>query len=140
LVQAHVVLPNIENILRFSEERLLQTDAIRPMGLQHLDGLIEGVASKGNARGLNVSRVTTVLQGREVYRNSSDKTLIIVVITVFIEVVIIWLIWYRITGRCWLCKQSKPSRNVNNDQELKEIGTRLQIEQTSREGEKKLRK
>jgi hypothetical protein len=32
-------------------------------------------------------------------------------------------------------KQSKPSRNVNNDQELKETGTRLQIEQNSREGE-----
>jgi hypothetical protein len=83
LVQALVVLPNVENILRFSEESLLQTDAIRPMELQHLDGLIEQVASKGNARGLDVSRVTTVLQGREVYRNSSDKTLIIVVITVY---------------------------------------------------------
>jgi hypothetical protein len=110
------------------------------MELQHLDGLIEHIASKGNARGLDVSRVITVLQGREVYRNSSDKTLIFVVITVFIEVVIIWLIWYRITGRCWLCKwrcmkQSKPSRKVNNDQELKETGTRLQIEQNSREGE-----
>jgi hypothetical protein len=141
LVRARMLLPNVENILEFSEESLLQTDAVRPMELQHLDGLIERVASRGNARGLDVNRATTVLQDREVYRNSSDKTLIIVVITVFIEVVIIWLIWCRIAGRCWLCKwkcmrQSKPSRNVNNDQELRETGTRLQIEQSGREGER----
>jgi hypothetical protein len=140
LVRAHVLLPNVDNILRFSEENLLQTDAVRPMELQHLDGLIERVASRGNAKGLDVNRATVVLQDREVSRHSSDKTLIIVGVTVAIEVVIIGLIWYRVRGRCWPCKwrclrQSRPSRNVNNNQELRETGTRLQIEQSDGEGE-----
>jgi hypothetical protein len=139
-MRARVVLQNVDNILRFSEENLLQTDAVRPMELQHLDSLIERVASRGNARGLDVNKATIVLQDREVYRNSSDKTLIIVGVTVFIEVVIIWLIWYRVTGRCWPCKwkclrKSRPSRIVNNTQELRETGTRLQIEQSGGEGE-----
>jgi hypothetical protein len=78
LIKAHVVLPNIGNILKFSEEDLLQANTMYPMDLQHLDDLVERVASKGNTRGLDVSRVAIALQGRTVYHYSSHKTLIIV--------------------------------------------------------------
>jgi len=32
-----IILPNIENVLHFSEEQLLQTEVQHSMGLQHLD-------------------------------------------------------------------------------------------------------
>jgi hypothetical protein len=36
-----IVLPNIENILNFSEEDLLQPDATQPVELQHFDEIVE---------------------------------------------------------------------------------------------------
>jgi hypothetical protein len=41
LTRAHIVLPNVDNILNFSEENLLQSDMIQPVDLQQIDGIME---------------------------------------------------------------------------------------------------
>ena len=41
LAKAHIVLPNIERILNFSEESLLQSDMVQPIDLQRIDRILE---------------------------------------------------------------------------------------------------
>ena len=67
LIRAHIVLPNIDNVLNFSEENLLQMNANYSVDWHHLDDIVERVTSKGYTRGIDVNKVVTALRGREVY-------------------------------------------------------------------------
>jgi hypothetical protein len=77
LSKTHIALPNIGNIVKFSEEGLLQTNDTYPVDLGPLEGIVERVTSRGYARGIDVSKAITALRGREVYHRDSNKTLII---------------------------------------------------------------
>ena len=66
LVKTHIALPNIENIVKFSEEGLLQMNDTFPVNLRPLEGIVERVISRGYTRGIDVSKAMTALRGREV--------------------------------------------------------------------------
>jgi hypothetical protein len=55
LTKAHVVLPNIDNIIHISEEIMLQTDTQHSVELLQLDNIVERATSRGNTHGLDVS-------------------------------------------------------------------------------------
>jgi hypothetical protein len=54
------VLPNIENILNFSEEDLLQPDAIQPVELEHLDEIMEQGTARRFTQGVGVNKIVRV--------------------------------------------------------------------------------
>ena len=104
LIKAHIVLPNIDKILNFSEENLLQTDAIQPVDLHHLDDIVERVTSKGYTRRIDVNKVITALRGREVYHQPSHRTVIVVLMIVLTGLGIVWFIWFIVTGQYYPCE------------------------------------
>jgi len=133
LVKTHIALPNIENIVKFSEEGLLQMKDTYPVNLEPLEGIVERVTSRGYTRGIDVSKAMTALRGREVYHQSSNKTLIISCIAMFLGLGFLWFLWFRITGQCcpfkWKRVKSPRSKHmVDEDQELKADNARLQMQ------------
>ena len=72
-----MILPNIENILHFSEEQLLQIEVQHSMELQHLDDLMEQATSRSYTKGLNVRKTVAILQHREVKQSPSPRIWII---------------------------------------------------------------
>jgi len=56
----HIVLPNIENILNFSEEDLLQPDVTQPMELQHLDEIVEWATARIFTQDNGVNKIVRV--------------------------------------------------------------------------------
>jgi hypothetical protein len=57
LTRTQIVLPNVENILKFSEEGLLQPDTIQPESLQELDRIAERTTSRSIMSGYVRGRV-----------------------------------------------------------------------------------
>jgi len=132
------VLPNIDNILNFSEESLLQMNANYSVDMHHLDDIVERVTSKGYTRGIDVNKVVTALRGREVHHQPSQRTLLIVLIIIPIGLRFLWFIWFNVTKQCNPCKRKhlvlklKAVRVENS--ELMETNTRLQVQANGDEG------
>jgi hypothetical protein len=61
LAKAHVVLPNIENVLKFSEEVVLQPNAASAVNLQRLEAIASRVTSRNQLRGTDVARMVDAL-------------------------------------------------------------------------------
>jgi hypothetical protein len=57
VIKTHIVLPNFENILNFSEENLLRPDAIQPVELQHLGGIVERATARSFTQGIAVNKI-----------------------------------------------------------------------------------
>ena len=130
LFMAHIVLPNIETILNFSEEKMLQTTAAYTVDIQHLDDFIERVTSTGYTRGLDVNKVATVLRDREVYHQTSRNKLLIILLSLVAELGVLGLLWYGIMGRCGLTCNWRPLHTdaVTENQHFTTNDTRLQVE------------
>jgi hypothetical protein len=61
LSKAHIVLPNVENILHVSEENMLQPNIDQPTHLERLDEILERATSRSLARGLDVNKILNTL-------------------------------------------------------------------------------
>ena len=57
-----ITLPNVENILKFSEEAVLQTETTLPLHIQRLDENAARDVSRNHVRGAEVARVVNALQ------------------------------------------------------------------------------
>ena len=62
LNNAHIVLPIIENVLKFSEEVVLQSETPSPIYLQRLNEISTQVASRTWMQGTDVTKLVSVLQ------------------------------------------------------------------------------
>ena len=51
----------MENILNFSEEDLLQSDAMQPVDFQHLDEIMERGTRRSLTAGIEVNKMVTTL-------------------------------------------------------------------------------
>jgi hypothetical protein len=58
------VLPNIESVLNFSEEVLLQPDVIQPVELQHFIEILERATAISFTQGIDVNKIVTSLRGK----------------------------------------------------------------------------
>ena len=132
LTRAHIVLPNVENILKFSEEDLLQSDAIQPVNLQQLDRILEQATSRSYTQGVDVNKIVTTLHGKETERQSTHWLWIIGVVVIFLGVGILWFIWFKLpTRHClcmWKCPQKPKQPSImTTTQPLNTHNTELQI-------------
>jgi hypothetical protein len=134
LIKAHFMLPNIENILNFSEEDLLQPDVMQPVELQHLDETAERATSSSCTQSIDVNKIITTLQGKEMYRQPTDWLWIIGVVIVLMVLGILWFVWFKLTDRYFPCiwkrtPRLKPPHVITTVQELNECDIGLQTVQ-----------
>jgi hypothetical protein len=73
LDEVSILLPNIENILHFSEEHLLKAEVRLPLELPQLNDLVERAASRSYTRGIDVRRTIVTLQDQGMIHSSSPK-------------------------------------------------------------------
>ena len=63
LIKTNIVLPNMENIWNFSEEDLLQPDAMQHVDLQDLDKIMERATTRSLTAVIDVNKMVTTLRG-----------------------------------------------------------------------------
>jgi hypothetical protein len=97
LERTQIVVPNIENLLNSLEETgLLQLKESQPIDLSQLDNVIERATSRSQTRGIDVGRLTEMMQGNN-ERHYPDVWLwITCTFAVVLSTVIILLIRFKV--------------------------------------------
>ena len=139
LSNAHITLPNVANIIHFSEETVFQADEHRLVNLQNLDAIVEQAVSRGHTQGLDVSKVVTALRSRESSRPPSRITWIISIAVALTGLGIVWLIWSKSAKIIYICgRQLKHAQEVSNLTANKnDVGLQMESER-SREREEEV--
>jgi hypothetical protein len=138
MIKTNIVLPNMENILNFSEEEILQPDAMQSVDLRHLlDEIIERATSRSLTAG-TVNKMVTTLRGKGVYRQPTIWSWVIGIIIVFIILGVLCFAWFKFTNRLcpciWKCALSPELPHViTEEQELNYCETDLQMVQKESE-------
>lgn len=116
ITKSHIVLPNIKEILHYSEESMLQVNTTEPIDLQRIDTIIERATSRENVRGIDLDRVTASLQHREVSGRSSYVIWILSLVIVSAGLGILWLVWANAT-KMYFChwRRANSQASVGND-------------------------
>jgi hypothetical protein len=107
LVEAHIVLPNVDKILNFSQEDLFQADVHSHMvDLQHLDDLVEWAYSRSYTQGIDAAKMITTLRNGKLNQQSTHWVWLIVIIIASIGCGVLWPVWIKfIMGYCpWIEK------------------------------------
>ena len=127
LDEVSIVLPNVDNILCFSEEHLLKAEAKLPLELPQLNDLVERAASRSYTRGIDVSKTIVTLQNQGMTHSSSLKMWIISVAVIVTGLAILWIIWIKSPGENCPCIRRK--RNTPNmvELELNESNVAFQV-------------
>jgi hypothetical protein len=93
LDRTQIVLPNIENLLNSLEETsLLQLKGNQPIDLPKLDSIIERAASRSQTRGINVGRLTEMMQGDKGRHRPDVWLWVTSTAVVILSIAIVWLI------------------------------------------------
>ena len=95
LTRTHIVLPNIDDILHFSEEGVLQSDVNLPAKLQRLDEILVRATSRSHTRSTQVARIVTALRDAEVHRQPIHRLWFVSIAIVSIVIGLLWSIWLR---------------------------------------------
>ena len=103
LTKVPIALPNVKNIIHFSEETLLQTAIQHSVGLQYLDDLVERATSRSATQGLDVGKAVTALKSREINHPPSPKVWILGIVVALTGLGIVWLIWFTSPGINYTC-------------------------------------
>ena len=120
-------MTNVQNILHFSEEYLLQTEIQHSTKLKHLEGLVERATSTSSTQGLNMSKPVTVFQSREVYSPLSPVVWILGIAVASTGIEIIWIIRFMSPGTNYTCiRQPKLSQAVTG-KEINESNIGFQV-------------
>jgi hypothetical protein len=97
LDDAHIVLPNIEQILNFAEEDLLQTNVHgQAVDLHHLDDLVEREDSRSYTRGVDATKIFTTLRSEQVAQPSTSWVWPLMIIVISIGCGALWPIWFKL--------------------------------------------
>jgi hypothetical protein len=145
LTKSHIILPNIKEILHYSEESMLQINSTDPIDLQRIDGIIERATSRASVRGFDLDRVTSTLQYREVSNRSSYVIWILSLLLVLAGLGILWLVWGNTIKkyfRHWRRTHSPASLEDDLDEqgmqkgmlELQVVGAETTVDFTGTEG------
>jgi hypothetical protein len=126
LTKSHIILPNIKEILHYSEESMLQVNSTEPIDLQRIDNIIERATSRENVRGIDLDRVASTLHHREVSDRSSYVTWILSLVIILAGLGILWLVWAN-ANKLYFChwKRTHSPTSVNN--ELNERGSQKEM-------------
>jgi len=94
LTKAYIILPNVENLLKSSEEVMLQPQVVSVESLERLEAIAKRTASRNQLRGTDVPRMMEVLRRNEPSRQPELRPWFAGVIIVFIIVDSLWPIWF----------------------------------------------
>jgi hypothetical protein len=130
LIKTHIVLPNVENMLNFSEKDLLQPGMMQPVEKQHLDEIVERATARSFTQGTDVNKIVYTVRGKEMYRQPTSWSWIIDIIVLLTIIGILWFIWFKFTNKfcpcIWSCTLSpNPPHVITIVQELNECDTDL---------------
>jgi hypothetical protein len=130
LTKANIALPNVENLLKSSEEVMLQPQAIPMESLQRLNALATRTASRNHLRGTDVPRAMEVLQQIEPDGQTKLWPWFAGVIVVSIIFGSLWSVWFKVLICCYnfLRNSIKPSNSDQTLNSLKLEGNELQTE------------
>jgi hypothetical protein len=121
LTKSHIILPNIKEILHYSEERLLQVNSTDPIDVQRVDSIIERATSRASVRGFDLDRVASTLQYREVSDRSSYVIWILSLVLVLAGLGILWLVWGN-TAKMYFCHWRRAHSHASVDNNLDKQG------------------
>jgi hypothetical protein len=115
LVDAHIVLPNIKQILNSTEEDLFQTNIHgQAVDLQRLDNLLERADSRSCTQGIDATKMCTTLRSKEVTQHTTSWVWPLIVIVVSIGSGALWPIWFKFIKRCclWIRKCTRAAPKI----------------------------
>ena len=96
LNKAHVVLPIIENVLKFAEESVLQSDLSSAINLQSLNEISTRVASRTQIQGTDVTKLVNILQDVKEQQLQTPWLWFTCVVVISVVIGSLWLIWHRL--------------------------------------------
>jgi hypothetical protein len=96
LTKAHVVLSTIENVLKFSEEVMLQPIAASSVNLQRLDAVASRVASRSHLKRADVTRIIDMLQEDDTSGLPKSWLWLTGVIVISVTVGSLWPVWLKL--------------------------------------------
>jgi hypothetical protein len=117
LNKASILLPNIEKLLQFSEESLLQANPPQPMDLNSLDAIVERATSNSYAQGIDVTKLANTLREISTYQQPTRWSWVIGIIAIILllSLIIGRFSWIKCTGRQYPCLWiRKPKRQQSN--------------------------
>jgi hypothetical protein len=111
---------------------LLQTTGSQQLDLRQLDGIIERVTSRSQARGIEVTRFAAALRAVDDRLVSTRWLWVIGTLVMLCSVVIVWVVWYKVLDIC--CPNRKRcigrpgwSRHGNVGHPVSNCDIRLQV-------------
>lgn len=114
LTKAYIILPNVENLLKSSEEVMLQPQVVSVESLQRLDAIATRTASRNQLRGTDVPRMMEVLQRTEPSRQPELWPWFAGVIIVSIIVGSLWPIWFKLLTCCYKSLRDRVKPNTRS--------------------------
>jgi hypothetical protein len=108
---------------------MFQVNATECTDLQGIDDIIERATSKEHIRGIDVEKVTSTLQIREVYNRSSYILWILCIVIILIGLGILWFVWAN-TNKPYFCswKLIHPPTSVDDEfNEFNEHGSQREM-------------
>jgi len=127
------VLPNVENILKFSEENLYQAEVhAHIVDLQHLDDIVERANSRSYTQGIDVAKMNTTLRNWKVNQDSTHWVWLFDIIIASKGCGALWPVWIKfIKGHCpWIRKcitRNLQPTMTSTARKLNENKTKLQV-------------
>ena len=97
LTNTHFVLPSIKNILHFSEENVLQPNAVHPVNLG-LDEIVVRATAIGHTRGVEVNKIINALRDAEVRQQPIRWLWILGIVVVSLGCGSLWPVWLRLAN------------------------------------------
>jgi len=101
LTKAHIILPNVENLLKSSEEVLLQPQAIPAESLQRLNAIATRSVSRSQLKGTDVPQLMEMLRNDE--PDGQPKLWLWFVGVIIVSVIIgsLWPVWFKLLKHCY---------------------------------------
>ena len=132
LTKTHIILPNIDKILQFSEEIVFQSNVDMPTTIQRLNEIQVRATSRSQMKGTEVARIVTALRDVDLPRQPIHWLWFVGMALVFIAIGLLWSMWLRPIQICYQLMQNRATvrhqqTRVTETQRLSSYGNELQV-------------
>jgi len=112
LNKAHIVFPIIENMLKVSEEVVLQSDLVSTINLQRLDEISTRVTSRTQIQGTDVTKLVNMLQDAKEQQQPTSWLWFGSIVFISALIGSLWPVWIRLVKYCYFSlRKNKTTRN-----------------------------
>jgi len=139
LSKTHVVLPEVDTIITFSEETVLQWWQSQPtssVDLQRLDEISARVATRDRIRGADIPCIVNALRDADKSQHTMSWSWVIGIMIVSMIIGSLWPIWLKLFKLCYLKLRmyvhspTEPPKVATTDNP-NDDGTELQVKRES---------